>query len=60
MDDDVALAETEEERQRRLATARRELAAEREFDVTIVNDDVRRAAQELVTLMVSVPGPGTR
>ena len=44
--------ETEEERERRLATAREELAAEEEFDVTIVNDDVGRAAQELVTLMV--------
>jgi guanylate kinase len=51
--------ETEEERERRLATARQELAAEPEFDVTIVNDDVRRAAQELVNLMVSVPGPET-
>jgi guanylate kinase len=52
--------ESEEERQRRLTTAREELAAESEFDVTIVNDDVRRAAQELVTLMVSEPGPATR
>ena len=33
--------ETEEERERRLATARDELAAEPEFDVTVVNDDVR-------------------
>jgi guanylate kinase len=45
--------EDEEERARRLATARVELAAEKEFDVTIVNDDVRRAAQELVSLMRS-------
>ena len=44
--------ETAEERDRRLATAREELAAEAEFDVTIVNDDVGRAAQELVALMV--------
>ena len=36
---------------RRLATAREELAAQREFDVTIVNDDVRRASEELVSLM---------
>ncbi len=43
--------EDEEERQRRLATAQVELAAEREFDHTIVNDDVRRATDELVTLM---------
>ena len=32
--------ETTEERERRLDTARLELAAEEEFDVTIVNDDV--------------------
>jgi guanylate kinase len=52
--------ETEEERERRLATAREELAAEQEFDVTIVNDDVPRAARELVTLMTSEPGAATR
>ena len=52
--------EAEEERTRRLETAREELAAEPEFDVTIVNDDVRRAAEELVTLMLSEPGPATR
>ena len=52
--------ETEEERARRLATAREELAAETEFDVSIVNDDVRRAAEELVALMVSAPGARTR
>src|SRR6478609_1660077 len=43
--------ETEEERTRRLETAKVEMAAEKEFDVTIVNDDVRRAAEELVSLM---------
>lgn len=43
--------ESEEERETRLATARRELAAQEEFDTTIVNDDVRRAAEELVHLM---------
>jgi guanylate kinase len=43
--------ETEEEREVRLATARQELAAQREFDVTIVNDDVRRASEELVSLL---------
>ncbi len=42
-----------EERARRLDTARVELAAEEEFDETIVNDDVRRAAEELVSLMRS-------
>ncbi|WP_263120265.1 guanylate kinase [Cellulomonas sp. RIT-PI-Y] len=43
--------EDEEERERRLATARVELAAESEFDHVIVNDDVRRATDELVSLM---------
>lgn len=43
--------ETEEERERRLATARVELAAEAEFDVTIVNHEVHEAATELVKLM---------
>jgi guanylate kinase len=36
---------------RRLDLARTELAAEREFDVTIVNDDLERAADRLVALM---------
>lgn len=44
--------ETEEERTRRLETAREELAAEEEFDVTIVNHEVHAAAHELVALMV--------
>jgi guanylate kinase len=43
--------ESPEERARRLDTARDELAAETEFDVTIVNDDVQRAADELVSWM---------
>lgn len=47
--------ETQEEREARLDTARTELAAVDEFDVTIVNDDVARAAQELVSLMVDPP-----
>ena len=44
---------TEDARQRRqrLQTARRELAAEPEFDVTIVNHDVHQACQELVSLL---------
>lgn len=41
--------EDEAERAARLDTARVELAAAEEFDVTIVNDDVRRAAEELVS-----------
>jgi guanylate kinase len=43
--------ESEEERARRLDTARLELAAEAEFDVTIVNHEVHAAADELVALM---------
>jgi len=43
--------ESEEERSIRLATAREELAAQKEFDVTIVNDNVQRASEELVSLM---------
>lgn len=38
----------------RLARARVELAAESEFDKIIINDDVRRAAGELVTLIEAV------
>jgi guanylate kinase len=37
--------------ERRLWVAREELDAVREFDATVVNDDVQRAAQELITLM---------
>ncbi len=43
--------ESEAERERRLATARGELAAESEFDVTIVNTEVHDAVEELVKLM---------
>ena len=43
--------ETEEERERRLETAREELAAEKEFDVTVVNTEVHSAAEELVAWM---------
>jgi guanylate kinase len=38
-------------RARRLETARVEMAAEGEFDHTVVNDDVRRAAEDLVSWM---------
>lgn len=38
---------------RRLEHAHEELAAEAEFDVTVVNDDVERAADELVGLLGS-------
>jgi guanylate kinase len=47
--------ETEEERERRLVTAREELAAEAEFDETIVNHEVHAAAEQLVALMVQSP-----
>jgi guanylate kinase len=43
--------ESEEERGVRLTTAREELAAQKEFDITIVNDNVQRASEELVSLM---------
>jgi guanylate kinase len=43
--------ETEAERNRRLETALEELAAEREFDVTVVNHEIHAAADELVALM---------
>ncbi len=48
--------ETEEERIRRLETARAELAAEAEFDVTIVNTEVHVAGEQLVALMTSPAG----
>ncbi len=44
--------ESEEERARRLETAREELAAEDEFDVTIINHEVHSAADDLVALML--------
>jgi guanylate kinase len=47
--------ETEQERERRLETARLELAAEAEFDVTIVNHEVHAAAEELVALVCPDP-----
>ncbi len=43
--------ETQEERTVRLHTATRELEAVDEFDVVIINDDVRRASEQLVSLM---------
>jgi guanylate kinase len=44
--------EDEAERERRLSTAVEELAAEAEFDVSIVNHEVHAAAEDLVALMV--------
>jgi guanylate kinase len=46
--------ETPAERVRRLDTARAELAAEPEFDATVVNTEVHQAAEELVALMQGV------
>lgn len=43
--------EDAEERERRLATARVEMAAMDEFDHVVVNDDMHRATDELVALM---------
>ena len=45
--------EDEAERERRLATAREEMAAEPEFDVTVVNRRIHAAGEELVELMRS-------
>ena len=45
--------EGEAERERRLDTARAELAAEEEFDATVVNHTIPAAAEELVELMRS-------
>ena len=42
---------------RRLAVAREELAAESEFDITLVNSSVQEVAERLVALMRSTPAP---
>lgn len=47
--------ESEESLRRRLAHADAELAAEKEFDITVVNDSIERAAEELVGLLGSLP-----
>lgn len=43
--------ESAQEQQDRLETAKIELSCEPEFDVTVVNDDVAQAAEEIVKLM---------
>ncbi len=43
--------ETAQEQQQRLETAKLELAAEPEFNHTVINDSVEHAADELVSLM---------
>jgi guanylate kinase len=44
--------ESTEERDRRLRTAREELAHQKEFDATLVNTEVHAAAEQLVALML--------
>jgi guanylate kinase len=51
--------EPEEVRRERLDQARIELASESEFDVTVVNHSVERAADELVAL-IEHPVPRSR
>jgi guanylate kinase len=48
--------ESAEEQQRRLDTAKVELAAQDEFDVKVVNEEVGQAAREVVELL-DVPAP---
>ena len=43
--------ETDQQVRRRLAKAADELAAEPEFDVTVVNDDLEQAAREVIQLV---------
>jgi guanylate kinase len=45
--------ESAEEQERRLATAKEELAAEAEFDITLTNHDVEQVCKDLVTLLSS-------
>jgi guanylate kinase len=41
----------------RLSRARHELAAHDEFDVVVINDDVERAAAEVVSLLSAAVSP---
>ena len=50
--------EHREVQERRLALAQAELDAAGEFDVVVVNDDVTRAADELVRLLTAPPPAG--
>lgn len=43
---------------RRLDTAREELAASGEFDVSVINDDPRRVVRRLVSLLAGAPDGG--
>ncbi len=49
--------ESEEERARRLESARLEMAAEPEFAAVVVNREIHAAAEELVALMTGQPRP---
>ncbi len=48
-------SETPETMGRRLETARVELAARSEFDIVVINDEVQRTCEELVSLLVGPP-----
>lgn len=50
---DLRGTETTAQRQRRLRTAEQEMAAEAEFDATVVNREIHAAGDELVALMRS-------
>jgi guanylate kinase len=52
--------ESEAQYQRRLETAREEMAARDEFDVAVVNDNVQDVAARLVELLVGVDDPAVR
>lgn len=51
--------ESAEDQQRRLETAKVELAAQNEFDARVVNTDVGQAAREVVELMDAPVGATT-
>lgn len=52
--------ESEAQFQRRLETAREELAAQDEFDVVVVNDDLQAVVGRLVDLLVGAGEPSAR
>ena len=52
-------SETEDQQRRRLESAVAELAAEEEFDATVINTEVHAASEELVALMRTSRNPRT-